>query len=1096
MTTTVRYVAPLLWQGTAKQDTIRQAAPVVWAGNLKQDMIRQAAPVVWTQQKVQAYIRNVAAVQWLVSPSTVQLRKTTALQWTQDILQLQLRRAQALQWTQDALQLKVRSVNSVAWIHNPVSGQVRQTRNYTLQQSAPSGQVRQARAYTIQLNRKVPTVGGLAGLWPLIVSDANITLAQTTLSVSAPVADTSQLNCNTYVTVAPIGTLLNSYSGTTKLYYNRTAIANAFNGSNSVWKLGTIAAATTIRALIPQINTAYSLALDPTDVVDGPVAAGATSLLLTTATNSYVYAPGTSVWVQTTVALSTAVATTNLPGFASAHGNLQDPSLSSVIYNTNLPGFAGLAAGSVNPGGYADIVLADAPYAYYRLTESSGTAAYDLSGNNFNGSYVGGMTLNSAAISTNVNQKYANFPGVSTAYVDVSAAKNFCAGTAWTVEAWVNPTALTPKGGYSGAPGGVTVVGDTGDTGTTSPATGLECSMLSTGMYYWPKDNVQIGPITGNGILTVGIPAHVAWVFNNGTLYSYVNGVLLNTSTGVTNATIRSFLRLGSSSWVGGSMYGQMGEVALYNKALTQAQLQNHFNTYNVNAPVGQQNYMVPGTYNLVVPAGVYALSGVGIGGGGGGWAHASSATWGTPGAGAGLGWKNNIPVTPGETLTVNVGVLGASTTSTSGGRGVVGGTTSLMRGSTVLFSGLGGNPGGNTGSVSLTIAGGSYTGDGGGVGGNSTLSYWQYAAGGGGAAGYTGTGGSGGGYSSTGGAGAGGGAGGGTGSAQTGSVQMNGGAGGGTGLYGLGASGAASPAPNVQQDGFPGSQFPGSGMFGGGASNGWTSSSVNDPAQPGGLRVIWGQNRAYPSTLTTDQNYDPVQGGPADILAHFEGTIKSGSGFDQCGNQNAAIYNNAAFVTTAAAFGTQSVSLAGTTDCIYFNPRGWYDFMVTSDFTFDIFLSKKAGATLSAAQGILNDRQPGGGYGAPYGGAAVNTMASMYIWMDATGNLMANIFGQTNVNLNYNLWNDIAGSGAFSHVAIQVKGLVLQVFVAGVLKASYTGTTRAPATFTPQINVGNSNTLAAPLTTCYIDEVRFINGLARYSASGFKAPTAAFWMG
>lgn len=42
---------------------------------------------------------------------------------------------------------------------------------------------------------------------------------------------------------------------------------------------------------------------------------------------------------------------------------------------------------------YAASVLADSPYAYYRLGESSGTSAADSSGNNRNGSYVNSPTL-------------------------------------------------------------------------------------------------------------------------------------------------------------------------------------------------------------------------------------------------------------------------------------------------------------------------------------------------------------------------------------------------------------------------------------------------------------------------------------------------------------------------------------------------------------------------------------------------------------------------------------------------------------------------------------------------------------------------------
>lgn len=49
---------------------------------------------------------------------------------------------------------------------------------------------------------------------------------------------------------------------------------------------------------------------------------------------------------------------------------------------------------------YATAVLANNPYAYYRLGESSGTAAVDSSGNNRNGSYVNSPTLSVAGDGT------------------------------------------------------------------------------------------------------------------------------------------------------------------------------------------------------------------------------------------------------------------------------------------------------------------------------------------------------------------------------------------------------------------------------------------------------------------------------------------------------------------------------------------------------------------------------------------------------------------------------------------------------------------------------------------------------------------------
>jgi hypothetical protein len=67
--------------------------------------------------------------------------------------------------------------------------------------------------------------------------------------------------------------------------------------------------------------------------------------------------------------------------------------------------------------------------------------------------------------------------------------------------------------------------------------------------------------------------------------------------------------------------------------------------------PFGQSQYTTPGTYTWVAPAGVCSVSAVAIGGGGSSTGYGSGT-----GAGGGLAWKNNIPVTPGQSYTVFVG--------------------------------------------------------------------------------------------------------------------------------------------------------------------------------------------------------------------------------------------------------------------------------------------------------------------------------------------------------------------------------------------------------------------------------------------------------
>jgi hypothetical protein len=159
----------------------------------------------------------------------------------------------------------------------------------------------------------------------------------------------------------------------------------------------------------------------------------------------------------------------------------------------------------------------------------------------------------------------------------------------------------------------------------------------------------------------------------------------------------------------------------------------------------GDQLYTTAGTFSFVVPNGVGSIctAAVGAGGAGGG----STASYGgVGGAGGALVYGNNIPVTPGETLTVEIGTAG---TSSAGSNGTAGGYTEIRRGATVLLrapGGLGGvyvnttYAGLTTAATSANIGGYPYN-QGGGNGGGAGYATWG-GSGGGGAGGFSGAGG------------------------------------------------------------------------------------------------------------------------------------------------------------------------------------------------------------------------------------------------------------------------------------------------------------------------------------------------------------------
>ena len=256
---------------------------------------------------------------------------------------------------------------------------------------------------------------------------------------------------------------------------------------------------------------------------------------------------------------------------------------------------------------------------------------------------------------------------------------------------------------------------------------------------------------------------------------------------------------------------------------------------------VGQQNLYTstyPGdgsTTTFVVPSGVTSISVVCVGSGGGGGYYS-----GRGGGGGGLRYKNNITVTPGQSISCRTGNPNVYTNSTL--------DTSFGTTEDFAFYAGAGKYGGYGGTIATSGQGGTgsaITGEmGGGNGGTTT------GAAGGGAGGYTGNGGN------PDAAGSGGGGGGGNSGGQFG--------GGGVGLMGIGASGAggtsgsgsgkkgsASISSGFQfnaTDGYPDGHTPYyAGAHGGGGTN-------NNPytAGMGGIRVIWpGNQRKFPELYT-----------------------------------------------------------------------------------------------------------------------------------------------------------------------------------------------------------------------------------------------------
>ena len=332
-------------------------------------------------------------------------------------------------------------------------------------------------------------------------------------------------------------------------------------------------------------------------------------------------------------------------------------------------------------------------------------------------------------------------------------------------------------------------MGTTPDTNLVIPTSGFITDAEAVVVQVWrgidPSNPLDVAAVT-NTQVTTGIPnppaitpvktgaiiVVAAGTGHNGGTDTFTAAYLTNFLTVGGNDDTDATVGMGWLTWPGGAYdpaawtFSQTDNIAFASNSVTFAlrpmtsnaknsgiwSLPAEFNAKTIDVQ-GQQEYLAGGgPFNFVVPANVYRVSAlaIGAGGGGGGWSSASDEASGGGGGGA-LSYAT-FAVTPGETLTINVGAAGAA----GGGqnRGSAGTTSSVQRAGTNLVAAGGGGGGGspddnnsNGGAGGTVITG---TGFPGGAGGTNSQGTNRPVAGGGGAGGYTGAGGAAGGVTVT----------------------------------------------------------------------------------------------------------------------------------------------------------------------------------------------------------------------------------------------------------------------------------------------------------------------------------------------------------
>lgn len=416
--------------------------------------------------------RKTSAVVWTQDPSPIAVRKTHALAFASDV-GLTLRNIQGFAFETVPPGMTLRNIQGFAFERAPLAIPVNVTGDLAL--------------YTLINNNRKPGV--------------SITWSASNSALGTPVADNTYGTTNTRISLSAKSN--SGYNGSVNLFYTRRSITDAVLGSVS---LGTISSATTVVSMLPTINSKYGLNLTAQDVVDGPVAAGATFITLTIASSSWVFLPGSVVAVGIVTSLASATPVVDLLGFDNAAGVGPSPFTKALLHFD---------------GNFSD--------ASGRIWTAAAEATTESSTVKFG---------SGAFQNTGVVGKYISTPDAN----DLHLTGDF------TVEGFINPNNITQSQ--------VLII-----KGSASPNTGARL-ILSSGQIFAYDDAVS-NQMSGGSIST-GSWYHVALVKYNGTATIYVGGSPVASSTSFGTFGNNNYpLYVGTASDGSFPMYTTMDELRI-----------------------------------------------------------------------------------------------------------------------------------------------------------------------------------------------------------------------------------------------------------------------------------------------------------------------------------------------------------------------------------------------------------------------------------------------------------------------------------------------------------------------------------------------------
>jgi hypothetical protein len=223
---------------------------------------------------------------------------------------------------------------------------------------------------------------------------------------------------------------------------------------------------------------------------------------------------------------------------------------------------------------YAQLIRGDSPTNYYRLDETGGVVANDLSGNGNDGTFASGITFSQTGALPSDPDTAALFNGTSNGRLNSNALAP--APTVYSEELWFKTALGYIKGGK--------LIGYGNAKTSASTSYDRQVYMTNAGKLIFGVYTGTTRTITSTGTYNDGKWHYVVATQGPSGMALYVDGALIG-SNGVTgNQSYNGYLRVGGDSlanWPNApqSNYfnGTIDEVATYAYALTPAQVSKHY---------------------------------------------------------------------------------------------------------------------------------------------------------------------------------------------------------------------------------------------------------------------------------------------------------------------------------------------------------------------------------------------------------------------------------------------------------------------------------------------------------------------------------------